>query len=114
MSVKIDLIFFKIFRKLKSHGYLIANRYVVADVPISINRYDAYPHIKKLFGSFVKYNNDVNNGDWHRLVSFVLNIEKVLDDGVPGDLAELGVWKGNTASILAYYAKKNSTQTLFI
>lgn len=36
-----------------------------------------------------------------------MNIEQVLfNEAIPGNLAELGVWKGNTASILAFYAKK--------
>ena len=39
-----------------------------------------------------------------RLWSFLLNIKQVISDGVEGNFAELGVWKGNTASILAHFA----------
>jgi hypothetical protein len=108
-EVKIDRLISIMLRLRLSCGYFISNTYAISDLPISISRYNSFPQIKKLYKSFIKYNNIVNNGDLHRLVSFILNIEKVLiDDCVKGDLAELGVWKGNTASLLAYYAKKEN------
>ena len=37
----------------------------------------------------------------------MLNIENICGvKNVKGDFAELGVWRGNTAQVLAYYAKK--------
>ena len=46
------------------------------------------------------------------MAAFVLNIKQVLADGVPGDFAELGVWRGNTAAVLAHYAASAGRQTL--
>ena len=37
--------------------------------------------------------------------SFILNIKQIISENIIGDFAELGVWKGNTAVVLAYYAK---------
>ena len=34
-----------------------------------------------------------------------MNIKQVLDDRIAGDMAELGVYKGNSAALLAYYAR---------
>ena len=71
---------------------------------------DSYSHSKshnefpELFTSFIKNNKFNNSGDTARLWSFILNIKQILNENIPGDLAELGVWRGNTASVLAHYA----------
>ena len=66
--------------------------------------FKAYPEFDELFNKFIKGNRMNNCGDISRLWFYILNIKQVLSDGIEGDFAELGVWKGNTASILAYYA----------
>ena len=71
----------------------------------------SHPEFKILFKRFIKYNKPNNVGDITRLWSFILNIKQVLDEKVDGDFAELGVWRGNTASILAYYSNKSNRQT---
>jgi hypothetical protein len=38
----------------------------------------------------------------------MLNIKQVLGEGTEGDFAELGVWRGNTAAVLAHYAGINN------
>ena len=43
----------------------------------------------------------------------VLNLQQLLDDGVKGDFAELGVYQGTTASVIAHYAKKGN-RTFFL
>ena len=80
---------------------------------------DAYIHLnahtefKQLLKSF-KSKNQINNiGDITRLWSFMLNIKQVIAEKIPGDYAELGVWRGNTASILAHYAFLNN-QKVFL
>ena len=45
-------------------------------------------------------NSIYNGGDLPRLYSLVLNIKQTIADNVPGDFAELGVYKGNTAAVL--------------
>ena len=78
---------------------------ILTYTPDSIAHAKAYPHIYDLYEKFRKFNRSNNGGDINRLISIVLNLEKVLDeDNVQGDLAEVGVWKGNTACLLAYYA----------
>jgi hypothetical protein len=53
-----------------------------------------------------------NGGDLPRLIAFMLNIEQVLKERVPGDFAELGVWRGNTAAVLAHYATAGGRKTI--
>jgi SAM-dependent methyltransferase len=35
-----------------------------------------------------------------------MNIKQILEDGVAGDIAELGVYQGNSAALLAHYARE--------
>lgn len=49
---------------------------------------------------------DFNNaGDIGRLYALMLNVKQVIADGVPGDMAEVGVFRGNSAAVLAHYAR---------
>ena len=57
-----------------------------------------------LFARFSRHNRLNNAGDSARLWCFILNIKQVLDAGIEGDFAELGVWRGNTAAVLAHFA----------
>jgi hypothetical protein len=74
--------------------------------PDSHSHFTAHPEYEELYRSFIAHNQINNAGDGARLWSFILNIKQVIAENVPGDFAELGVWRGNTASILAYYAAK--------
>ena len=81
--------------------------------PDSYIQFNAHPEFKTLLKTF-KARNQINNiGDITRLWSFILNIKQILDEKIPGDFAELGVWRGNTASILAHYASLNN-RTVFL
>ncbi len=85
----------------------IANVYIGYH-PDSQARFSSHPEYRELFERFTA-NNRVNNaGDWARFWSLVLNMKCVLDDGIEGDFAELGVWRGNTAAVLAHFAKLNN------
>lgn len=75
--------------------------------PDSYVYFNAHPEFKKLFKSFTTANRICNAGDIPRLWSLILNCKQVLDEGVPGDFAELGVWRGNSAAVLAFYAKRS-------
>jgi hypothetical protein len=72
--------------------------------PDSYVHFAKHPEFNQLFKSFVAQNKINNAGDAARLWALMLNIKQVMAENVPGDFAELGVWRGNTASILAYYA----------
>ena len=78
---------------------------------------DSYVYANKhkefasLFKSFTANNKYNNSGDVTRLWSLILNIKQILIEDIPGDFAELGVWRGNSASILAYYAAISGRRT---
>jgi hypothetical protein len=58
----------------------------------------------QLFARFSRHNRLNNAGDTARLWCFILNIKQVLEARIDGDFAELGVWRGNTAAVLAHFA----------
>ena len=70
--------------------------------------FNAHPEFSELVPRFINGNVNNNSGDIPRLWSFMLNCKQVLNESIPGDFAELGVYKGNTAAILAYYASRAS------
>ena len=82
-----------------------------AFLPDSLFVFNLHPEFRGLARRFFAHNRS-NRGDAARLAAFVLNIKQVLADGVPGDFAELGVWRGNTAAVLAHYAASAGRQTL--
>lgn len=47
-----------------------------------------------------------NEGDMARFYFFSLAFDQIVKEGLEGDLAELGVYKGNTATLLAAYARR--------
>ncbi len=57
---------------------------------------------------FVKQNYG-NAGDMSRYYFLMLSCEQIVKEGLRGDVAELGVYKGNTAYILAELARKLGT-----
>lgn len=75
--------------------------------PDSHAGFHQHPEFADLFERFIRHNRLNNAGDSTRLWAFILNIKQVLADKVPGDLAELGVWRGNTAAILGHFAAKS-------
>jgi hypothetical protein len=52
------------------------------------------------------HRNANNTGDITRYYFLRLTIDQLYKEGVAGDVAELGVYKGNTAFILAEYARR--------
>ena len=74
--------------------------------PDSHAQFNAHPEFFELAHKFCKHNEQNNGGDIQRLWSFILNCKQIIGENIQGDFAELGVWKGNTAAILAYFAAK--------
>ena len=72
--------------------------------PDSYAEFGEFGEFRGLFRRFSRRNRMNNAGDSVRLWSFILNITQVLKDGVKGDFAEVGVWRGNTAAVLAHFA----------
>src|SRR6266487_5933443 len=91
---------------LKAHQlYLSTNQVYLAYHPDSHCDYASHPELGELLGRFTAYNLSNNGGDIPRLWSLILNIKQILNECMEGDFAELGVWRGNTAAVLAYYAQ---------
>ncbi len=81
-------------------------RLYVAYRPDSDITHFVYPEIRHLSETWTKGNEVNNAGDLPQpLRGLVLNIRQVMEDGVPGDMAELGVFRGNSAAVLAHYAR---------
>jgi len=72
--------------------------------PDSHNTFDAHPEFERLFPKFIAHNQRNNAGDITRLWCLLLNIKQVISEKIEGDFAELGVWRGNTAAVLADFA----------
>lgn len=85
-------------------GRIKANPFFTAYHPDSYYAFEAHPEFDELYPKFTAHNEVNNGGDITRLWAFILNCKQVLSEGIPGDFAELGVWRGNTASILARFA----------
>ena len=65
-----------------------------------------FPEYGKSFRFWTKGNLSQNGGDIARLYALILNTEDVLQSTSKGDIAELGVFKGNSAGIFAALAGK--------
>jgi O-methyltransferase len=63
---------------------------------------------KYLFG------NDRNPGDLTRYYFLKLVCDQLLKEQIIGDAAELGVWKGNTAAIIAEFTRRTGTTTYLL
>jgi hypothetical protein len=71
------------------------------------------PDVKNLYRRWVRGNKLNNNGDAARFIALMLNLRQLREEGIEGDFAELGVWKGNSAATLAHFAEQ-SKRRLFL
>jgi Macrocin-O-methyltransferase (TylF) len=71
-----------------------------------------HDEFKGLERKFIKGNKFNQSGDISRLWSIILNVKQVMSEGIPGDFAELGVWRGCTASILTHFAAENNRRVV--
>jgi hypothetical protein len=78
--------------------------------PDSDAAHGVHPELAYLSEKWVANNVDSNAGDLPRLYALVLNLKQVLADSVPGHFAELGVYRGNSAAVLAHYARAHGRQ----
>lgn len=70
-------------------------------VPDSIREHGALPDYGELTRWWTRKNAHRNSGDVPRMLFLIQNANLALDEGVEGDFAELGVYKGNSARLLA-------------
>jgi hypothetical protein len=76
----------------------------IAHRPDSDVFYKRHPEIVQLSELWIK-NNVINASDLPRIYALIFNIKQVLDENIIGDMAEFGVYRGNSAAVLAYYAR---------
>jgi hypothetical protein len=69
--------------------------------------FDRFPQFAEFFQFFSRGEGKANCGDLPRLYLLLLNIARVIREKVPGDLAEIGIYQGNTARILAEAARSS-------
>ncbi|MGH7117644.1 MAG: TylF/MycF/NovP-related O-methyltransferase [Acetobacteraceae bacterium] len=79
--------------------------FYIALRPDSDRNHDRYPELAALSIAWVHRNEAPNATDLPRLYSLVLNIRQALEEEIAGDFAELGVYRGNSAAVLAHYAR---------
>jgi predicted O-methyltransferase YrrM len=73
------------------------------DSHLYFNHIQDYPD---LFRRWIAHNEANNGGDLSRFYMLYQNVERALADGVQGDIVELGVYKGNSAAVLAQLARR--------
>lgn len=69
------------------------------------------PDYKALRQAWLHGNHANNGGDFSRFYALYQNIDKVLSENVPGDLVELGVYKGNSAFMIATLGRRYGRNT---
>ena len=84
----------------------------IAYRPDSHADFDSFPQFRQLLDRFTHQSHN-NRGDLPRFYALLLNVARVLKEDISGDFAEVGVYKGNTASILAQAARE-SGRRLFL
>jgi Macrocin-O-methyltransferase (TylF) len=73
-----------------------------------------HPSILETRRKFEEGNEANNRGDYARFYFLTLACDMIVEEGIRGDVAELGVYKGNTAFLLAQLARRiDSTAYLF-
>lgn len=82
-------------------------RYMLEFRPDSHCDFHNFGDYESLLKIWLAGNREKNCGDLARFYALYLNLNQVLKDGVPGGLVELGVYKGNSAGILAAFARRH-------
>lgn len=70
-----------------------------------------YPEFRELLPKWIAGNKVNNAGDLPRLYGLVMNLKQIISENVPGDFAELGVYKGNSAAVLAHFGRQSGRNT---
>ena len=66
------------------------------------------------YRKFVFGNGENNAGDLPRYYFFRLVFDQLEKEGIKGELAELGVYKGNTAFLLAHFARRQNVKAYLL
>ena len=77
----------------------------VAHRPDSDVFFKDHAEIAELSVKWIRESGWNNAGDLPRLYALILNVKQILNENAVGDIAELGVYQGNSAAVLAHYAR---------
>jgi hypothetical protein len=93
-----------------------AQRYAyLSYLPDSIRENKKLPGLRDSIDAWTNCNKRRNAGDMSRMLTLLFNADKVIADGVSGDFAEVGVYRGNSAKLLAsLLADKRSSRNLHL
>ena len=118
-----SLLFKAIAERLASPGganALMADSYCLGDWlhgpfrlehnPDALHFFRSYPEAADLFARFVKGVEYNNLGDLTRFYALLQNVSNLDNRKIAGDFAELGVYKGSSAAVLAHYAARQNRQ----
>ncbi len=94
-------------------GQAVSKRRFILQWNSTSNRLNLHPEVEDLWKLWCNGRELQNGGDFSRFFTYILNITHLLENNVEGSFAELGVYKGNSAAVLNYYAK-NSGRTLYL
>lgn len=104
----------KILRQIQfafiKYGFSNYRNIFIQYQPDSKVYFNQHTEFDSLFSKFTAENQKNNGGDIARLWSLMLNLKQLQEECIEGDFAELGVWRGNTAAVLAHYANQQNRQ----
>lgn len=72
--------------------------------------FDGVEHFAELRAAWEHDNRANNFGDLPRFYALYFNVAQVVGAGVPGDFAEVGVFRGNSAKLLKHFARKHDRE----
>ena len=75
-----------------------SNSYVIQHLPEILS--DTNIKFSQLRESWIYQNEDNNNKDLVRLLFLITTVEELKKSSIPGSLAEVGVYRGNSAKVL--------------
>jgi hypothetical protein len=79
--------------------------------PDSHTAFDTVSGYDELYRKWTFGNERNNSGDLSRFYTIYQNVSHIFEENVPGDIVELGVFKGNSAAVLAYLGRKHGRTT---
>jgi hypothetical protein len=85
--------------------------FVIGHRPDFHSDFDRFPQYRELYDLWISRNVVNNSGDLARFYLICQNVAKILEEDVPGDFVELGVYKGNSAAILAALGRGKERHT---
>jgi hypothetical protein len=86
------------------------SRYTLDYRPDSHYHFGRMENFEDLLRVWLAGNRSMNCGDLSRFYTLALNVDQALRERIPGDFVELGVYKGNSAGVLAAFAREHARQ----